>query len=126
MVIYALLFGALLMTIGCVGYFSPATFGEYENVSPTALIPAGIGVLILLAGLVSVVKPSWRKHAMHVAALAGLAGFIGGFMPINKAQLNLQKASALAGLLLSWLSSLFLILCVHSFIGARAVRKESA
>jgi hypothetical protein len=123
MVIYAFLFGALLTAIGVVGYVSPGTFGEYENVSPTALIPAGVGVLIFLAGFVSLFSSSWRKHAMHVAAVAALAGFVGGFMPINRAHLNLQKASVLSGLLLSWLSSLFLLLCVNSFIGARTAKK---
>ncbi len=42
----------------------------------TALIASAFGLLLALCGLAGL-KPSWRKHAMHVAAALALLGVIG-------------------------------------------------
>lgn len=46
--------------------------------SMTALIPSVLGALLLLVVGVVIYKPNFRKHAMHFAALVGLAALIGG------------------------------------------------
>ena len=119
---YALLFGSLLIGLGLIGYSAPSTFGEYDKVSMTSLIPAFIGAGLLLCGLIVLAKPAARKHAMHVAALLGVFGFLGGFMPLFRSNFNFEKASAVSGLLMSSLSLLFVTLCVKSFIEARKAR----
>ena len=72
----SILFGVLLVILGLVGYFSPTTFGEVgpEGTSPTALIPAVIGDILLICGLVVMAAPNMRKHVMHLAAAVGLIG----------------------------------------------------
>ena len=46
--------------------------------SLTALIPSGLGLLLLAVVGVVIYRPDLRKHAMHFAALAGAAAVGGG------------------------------------------------
>jgi hypothetical protein len=123
---FALLFGTLMVGVGLIGYLSPGMFGAFENVSPTALIPAYIGAVLILCGLATFAKPAIRKHTMHLAALVGVLGFVGGFMPIRRSEFDFNKASAVSGALLSGLSLLFVIMCVGSFIAARKARQAAS
>ena len=59
-----------LIAIGVGGYTLP------ETTSPTALIPAGIGGILAVCGLLAF-KESRRKHAMHVAMLLAVVGIAG-------------------------------------------------
>ena len=111
--------------VGADRVFAPGTFGEYKEVSKTALIPAYIGAVLVLCGLIAHVNPGLRKHVMHLAVLAGVIGLLGGFMPIFRSDFNFAKASAVSGVLMSGLSLLFVILCVKSFIAARKARKAA-
>ena len=122
----AILFGALLIVLGLVGYLSPDTLGKNDSdkSSPTALIPAGIGAILLLCGLVVEFKPALRKHVMHLAAAVGLIGALGGIMPLTRGPFDLEKASVRSGLLMIILCGLFVILCVRSFVLARIARSE--
>lgn len=124
---FALLFGALLIALGLVGYLNPDILGENDpnKSSKTALIPAFVGALIALCGLIVLLKPTARKHAMHVAALVGVLGFVGGFMPLLRSDFDFKKASAVTGALMSGLSLLFVLLCVKSFIDARKARQQT-
>ena len=118
----ALIFGGLLIGLGLIGYFAPGTFGDYDKVSMTSLIPAWLGIALVLCGLITIAKPALRKHAMHIAALVGVIGFAGGFMPLFRSNFNFEKASAVSGLLMTSLSLLFVALCVKSFVDARKAR----
>ena len=122
---FALLFGGLLVALGLIGYYEPGLLGESGKVSPTALIPAGIGAVLIACGLVVLLKPGLRKHVMHVAALVGLIGFAGGFMPLFRSGFNFNKASAVSGMLMIGLSGLFVGLCVKSFIDVRKARERA-
>lgn len=99
--------------------------------SPTALIPAFFGVAFIVFGLLSI-KEKFRKHAMHLAALVGVLGFLGG------AIMGFPKLPALLGgeihdaktlnkarsqNLLAFMCLIFVLLCVNSFIQARKARK---
>src|SRR5262245_61949292 len=64
-------FGAVLCAIGLFGYFGSAS----DNTSPTALIPLGFGVVLIICGLIAR-SPGARKHAMHAAAAVSLVGCI--------------------------------------------------
>lgn len=122
----SMLFGALLVVLGLVGYFSPETLGDPgdKGTSPTALIPAALGALLILCGVIVTMAPHTRKHVMHVAALIGLIGAAGGFMPLMRSKMDFSKASAVAGVMMIVLCCIFLILCVRSFVRARIARVE--
>lgn len=87
--------------------------------SPTSLIPAGIGAVILLAGIASIVTPESRKHAMHAAALAAVLGSIGGMIPVMMRNNDIGEAAVVSGYLLTVTSMFFLALCINSFVQAR-------
>jgi F0F1-type ATP synthase assembly protein I len=139
-----ILCGLICVVIGVVGYLNQDPTGK---VSWTALIPAILGGVIILCGLLSL-KDSLRKHVMHLAALLGLIGFAGGFMPLVRQAGELRKAaeadgqtmtfreawgkvdwlksSAVSGWSMSVVSFLFVALCIRSFIVARKAREEKA
>ncbi len=121
--------GLILAAIGSYGYLN-ATPNDKGVVSPTALIPAVIGVLIVICGALSL-KDGFRKHAMHFAAMLGVLGFLGGFAPIirqvaNGKELNLSSPSAVSGLSMSLVCAAFVAMCVRSFIAARKAREAKA
>ncbi|MCH2601167.1 MAG: hypothetical protein MKZ94_17280, partial [Pirellulales bacterium] len=61
-------FGLLLIGNGIWGYTAS------ESASVTALIPAFVGIALLLCVIGSIVKPALNMHLMHIAALLGLLG----------------------------------------------------
>jgi hypothetical protein len=118
--------GALLVVDGVVGYVRQ----EEGKVSPTALIPAGIGAVLVLCGLLAF-KDNLRKHVMHVAAMVGLIGAVGGFMPLirqykNNGSFDPRKPSAISGEVMILVCVVFVGLCVKSFIDARKARQAKA
>lgn len=122
----AILIGAILVAIGLQGYYD---FGDYlgvEKMQPTALIPAAVGGLLVLLGLIGMTGSGARKHSMHLAAMVGLLGMAGAlYRPVlgmvnktfdfNNVPTRLQLA--MAGLCLA-----FVLMCIQSFINARRVR----
>ncbi len=117
----SILFGLLLIALGVGGFVG--TGSEHR----TALIPAGFGVVLALLGAVAL-KDSLRKHAMHLAVIVGLFGFIGGVYTLLKPLLNGNSIewsvaddckAAMAVLCL-----IFVALCVNSFVQARRRRND--
>jgi hypothetical protein len=111
-------FGLLLIALGVGGYVG--TGSEH----PTALIPAGFGVVLALLGLLSL-KNNLRKHAMHLAAMVGLLGAIGGavtlILPVLKGTPSDPVASGCKAAM-TVLCLVFVGLCVNSFVQARRRR----
>ena len=92
----------------------------------TALIPAVFGGLLIVCAVIVIVKPTLRKHIMHVAAMIGVLGLIGGFVPIIRSgDFDLGKPAIRNGLLMSIVCAVFIYLCVQSFIEARKARDAS-
>ena len=122
----SMLFGVLLIALGLVGYLSPTTLGELgpKGNSPTALIPAGFGAVLVLCGLIAHFKPAARKHFMHLAAVVALLGAVGGVMPLRSNHFDMTMAGAVSGLMMIALCLLFVLLCVRSFARARIARSE--
>ncbi len=120
----SVLFGVLLTAVGLIGYLAPTTFGEVgeKGTSPTALIPVGFGAVLILCGLIVMAKAGLRKHVMHVAALVGLLGAVGGVMPLMRNNMDFGKSGTVAGALMIGLCVVFVALCVNSFIQARKRR----
>lgn len=122
--------GLILTAIGSYAYLNATPNEVTGKVSPTALIPAVIGVLILICGALSF-KDGLRKHAMHFAAMLGVLGFLGGFAPpirqlATGKDLNLTAPAAVAGLAMSLVCAAFVAMCVRSFIAARKAREAKA
>ncbi len=123
MPIVAMLFGGLLTALGVVAYTSPDLLGTGDPFKISALSPAFLGLPITLAGLVAALKPSLLKHAMHVAAVLGLLGIVGGFVPVALRNFNFDTAAVKVGVGMTLLSVVFVGLCVKSFIDAKKARK---
>ena len=126
MAVPTLITAVLLIVIGIVGY-SGAEPSPEGKVSPTALIPAFVGIILGVCGLVAL-KESLRKHAMHLAAMVGLIGMLGGFMPLIRqysktGSIDPLKPSAVSGELMVLVCAGFVILCIKSFIDARKARQ---
>jgi hypothetical protein len=115
----AILFGVAMVLVSLLPILAS---GELK--SPTALIPAGFGAVLLVCGIVGQAK-SLRKHAMHLAAavslLGGLAGSgIGATRLMQLGSENPPNMVAVAAIL-CWalLSVVFVALSVRTFIQAR-------
>ena len=65
--------GGVLVVVGGIGYIASGA------ASLTALIPSGLGVLLLVAALIAR-NPKLRQHALHVAMLVALIGILATFM----------------------------------------------
>lgn len=117
-------FGGALILLGIVGYVS--TGGQ----SPTALIPAAIGIVLVVLGLLARI-PRFRMHAMHGAALAGLLGFAGSvggipsFVRMLAGQSIDRPAAAVARSIMAVLCLAFVALTVRSFIAARLAKRKA-
>lgn len=114
--------GVLLCGLGFVTYWFWAQLGG-DKQSPTALIPAGWGVILLLLGFGSIVKLAMRKHFMHAAVALTLLGVLAS-LPMGLMGL-IRKGAALgpvAQLVMAGLCGAHLLLGVRSFIAARRAR----
>lgn len=112
----AILFGRILILIGIAGYGYGLTTA---NASPTALIPAFFGIVIMILGHVAKAKDNLRKHLMHAAVLIALLGFLaslGGLITRYNVSANPAIISQVA---MAMTCLIFVLLCVRSFMNAR-------
>ena len=146
MAVPTLIVAVLLIAVGVVGYAGQDADPD-KGKSWTALIPAVVGAVLAVCGLLAY-KPKLRKHVMHLAAVVGLLGFLGGFMPLQNQAKKIRieaerdgapisqtealsrvdplKPSAVSGELMSLICLVFVGLCVNSFVQARRARKAAA
>ena len=114
--------GVLLALVGIIGYVASGM------VSPTALIPAGFGLVLIILGFLAR-DESKRKHAMHGAAVVGLVGFLGsvnGFVGVARMMAGQEVARPMATVAqaaMALITLVFVWLCVRSFIQARRARQ---
>ncbi len=115
----AMVFGLLLALLGVGGFVGTG------NEHPTALIPAGFGLLLILLGALAR-KESLRKHAMHLAAAVGLLGAIGAgimlLMPLIEGTGIARPVAYACTAVMCALCLAFVGLCVNSFVQARRRR----
>lgn len=118
----SILFGLLLNIVGLIGFFGTGA------VHYTALIPCGLGILLVLCGLIAK-NEEVRRHAMHVAVLVSLGGFLAtapafrNYAMIFDYAINPKAPAIMAKIATSLLCGLFFILCVRSFVKARLLKK---
>lgn len=125
----AIVFGALLVALGLDGYLNLVGLIQPDKLhSPTSLIPAGLGAVLIVCGVIAL-KESLLKHAMHAAAALGMLGLLAGAgmgLPKLPALLNgsaERPAAIRLQLGMAVLCLAFVALCVKSFIDARRRRK---
>ena len=116
-----LVFAALLIALGLVGYLGTG------SMHPTALIPAWFGLALGLFGLLAMSpSESRRKLFMHVNVTIGLVGFIGavivaiqGYAHETSAGMAPDMIALASKLTMAGLLLIYVVLCVRSFIAAR-------
>ncbi len=117
----SIVFGLLLSILGVSTYIgAPA-----DHRSPTALIPTGVGVILVILGAVAK-KEAYRKHAMHLAAMVGVLGFLaaaGRFFSVLFTGGDVATTAGMSTATMAVLCGVFVALCVKSFIDARRRRK---
>src|SRR5918992_2430778 len=116
----ALVVGILLIVLGGWAYIASG-----PGASPTALIPAVLGVLLAVAGLVGLRGSGARRHAMHTTAAVALLGVLGSaYQLIARPSAGSEHAdiAQTAGVLNLALCGLFLVLAIWSFVQARRAR----
>lgn len=116
--------GVLLILIGIAGYGYGMSDG---NASPTALIPAVLGLILAILGLAAKAKEDLRKHIMHGAVVIGLLGFLGTASSFLKIPALLngtaeRPAAVVAQLATALVCVFFVVMCVKSFADARRNR----
>lgn len=122
------LIGLMLILVGLGGFgYSYAKDGVAHF---TALIPAIIGILILLCGAIAIFRENLRKHLMHAALVIALLGFLGTVMGAIKlftliAGGSVERPLAVVSQSLTAALCLALIIIgVRSFIAARRTRES--
>ncbi|MFI0348061.1 MAG: hypothetical protein ACH346_04735 [Chthoniobacterales bacterium] len=121
----SILFGLLLNVVGLVGFFSTG------SIHYTALIPCALGLLLFISGLVAL-KKNLHHHAMHVAVLVSLIGFLATASSLTKINalingtLGIHEAATLSKFSTALFCGIFFVLCVRSFVRARLMRRSGA
>ena len=113
-----------MIVLGVGGFFLTG------GVSPTALIPVLFGVILMVAGVISLKKPDLLKHAMHGAAVVALLGIFGTARSLGKLGPVFdgtaeRPAAVISQAVMAILCLVFLILCIKSFIDVRRARQAA-
>jgi predicted Na+-dependent transporter len=116
-------YSVVMIIIGALAFF---VWGDQQ--SWTALIPAFIGGIFLVFGLLSHIE-KLRKHMMHLASVVSLLIIFGTgrsalkFLQILRGE-EVERALAVKVQFASLsLTLIFFLLCVWSFVQARLLKK---
>ena len=114
------IFSLLYIALGLGGFFLTGA------VHKTALIPAAIGAVLLVLGLLAG-NEKLRMHVMHAALLIGLLALLGTVSSLFKLPAAIDGTAARPGAVFAQaatavLSVVYLALGVRSFIAARRAR----
>ncbi|MGB5289107.1 MAG: hypothetical protein WBQ32_09350 [Ignavibacteriaceae bacterium] len=115
--------GIVLILLGLISYFG------ISSESITALIPAFIGVPMIVLGFLAL-NEKYKKHTMHGAAVLMLIGFGGTVSGLIKffrmiGGEGFERPSAIiVQAIMAMLCLIFLILAIKSFVDARRGKSE--
>jgi len=123
----SILFGLAMIGVGAWGYSTSDLEG---NLKYTALIPAGVGAILAICGVVALAE-RMLKHAMHLAAVVGVIGLLlaaGRFVSkvAKEHDVDFNATSTRAVLAMIALCLVFVALCINSFVQARRRRMNAA
>ena len=116
----AVAIGVALIVVGAGAYTLSG-----PGASPTALIPAVLGLLLALLGALGLYGGDTRRHAMHAAAAVALLGALGSagqLIARPAADSDDAGIATTAGILTLVLCTTFVVLAVRSFRDARRSR----
>ena len=114
--------GAVLIAVGVVAFL--ATGSD----SPTALIPAVLGVVLLVLGFLAG-RENLHRHAIHAALVVALLGALGTLMNLVELPALLgggdveRPGAVIASTITFVLCVAYVALGVRSFIAARRARE---
>lgn len=117
--------GLTLIAVGVVGYITTGSD------SITALIPAALGVVILVLGLLAA-RPALHQHAIHGALVVALLGALGTLMNVVELPALLgggdveRPGAVIAATITFLLCVAYIVAGVRSFRAARRARETSA
>lgn len=109
-----------LIIVGLVGYFGWEAIGASKQ-SGTALIPSGVGVLMLLGGLVALKN---NMAGMHIAVLFSAFGALAGLGRLVSSELSGPGPVLIA--LMTAICLFFTVMAIRSFKAARRAREASS
>ena len=116
-------FSIILIILGLVSYFI------ISSESITALIPAFLGIPVLVLGIIAL-NEKYLKHSMHAVAvlmLLGFGGTVGGLFKFFRmlGGDSFERPSAIIiQAIMALLCLVFLVLAVKSFIDAKRGKNE--
>ncbi|RZU39488.1 hypothetical protein [Edaphobacter modestus] len=116
-------FGVLLILLALVGFVSTGSS------HPTALIPAGLGLLFVVFGVLANTADSKKRMLwMHISVTVALLAFL-GTIPADIQAVRMSHGAVyphppavLEKAAMSLLSLLYVLFCVRSFVNARVNR----
>ena len=121
-----IVFGILLIILGVSGYVYTG------SAHPTALIPAGTGILFILFGaLANSDNPKKRMLWMHISVTVALLLFLSlirsdiDVIRLSRGTVFPHPIAVLEKAGMSFLCLLFVAFCVRSFIAARRLRAQN-
>jgi cytochrome bd-type quinol oxidase subunit 2 len=117
--------GSLLTATGVIAWFVTSMS------SITALIPAFVGVLLLVTWLIARRGEGARRHAMHAAMVVALLGALGSLMNVAKIGSLIdgtaeRPAAIVVSLIMFVALVVYLVLGIRSFVQARKARTATS
>ena len=113
---------ALLIITGLVGYFAWEAIGASKQ-SVTALIPAFVGVLMLVGGLIALKKNMLGMHIAVTFSLLGTLAGLGRLVPgLIKGTVDFSESAPKLVFVMTVICLFFTVMAVRSFIAARRAR----
>lgn len=106
--------GVALIAVGVIGYLAT------DRASATALLPAVLGLVLFVLGVLARRSESASKHLMHTAMVIALLGIAGAAPRLGG--LGDGDAAAIASAATIGICVIFLVLGIRSFITARKNR----
>jgi hypothetical protein len=123
-------FGVALVLLSAGGVAVSTLLGQ--DLSPTAAIPAVIGLILGVLGFVAVRSDMARMHVMHAAVIVSLLGVVvacvrlGMVLPATLSTGEVKSPVAFYSVvLLALICAAHVGLCAKSFIDARRKRKAT-
>lgn len=120
---FSIALGIILILLGLISYLG------ISSESTTALIPAFLGIPILVLGWLAL-NEKYLKHALHGAAvlmLLGFGGTVGGlikFFRMLGGEVFERPSAITVQAIMAVLCLIFLIFAIKSFIDARRKKSE--